>query len=93
MINVAANGTATGLLIDGLLVGGKTGTAQLGADRPNAHAWIVGFAGPLDGPAELVIAVIVEAREGASEQTGGRVAAPIARAVIKAVFSVTSPSN
>jgi hypothetical protein len=31
--------------------------------------------------------VIVEAQEGASEQTGGRVAAPIAQAVIAAVFS------
>ncbi len=88
MINVAANGTARRLLVDGLLVGGKTGTAQLGTDPPNSHAWIVGFAGPPHGPAELVVAVIVEAQEGADEQTGGRVAAPIARAVIEAAFGI-----
>lgn len=87
MVEVAVNGTARNMAVDGLLVGGKTGTAQLGSDPPNSHAWIVGFAGTGDGVAELVIAVIVEAQEGASEQTGGAVAAPIARAVIEAYFS------
>lgn len=83
---VATEGTARNLLVDGLEIGGKTGTAQLGTDPPNSHAWIVGFAGlPGEAPS-LAFAVIVEAQEGASEQTGGRVAAPIARAVIEAVF-------
>jgi cell division protein FtsI/penicillin-binding protein 2 len=31
----------------------------------------------------VAVAVIVEAQEGASEQTGGRVAAPIAAAVMQ----------
>jgi peptidoglycan glycosyltransferase len=87
MVEVAVNGTARNMAVDGLLVGGKTGTAQLGTDPPNSHAWIVGFAGTGDGVPELAIAVIVEAQEGASEQTGGAVAAPIARAVIEAYFS------
>lgn len=87
MVNVANNGTASRMLIDGLEVGGKTGTAQLGTDPPNSHAWIVGFAGPPGGEAEIAVAVIVEAQPGASEQTGGRVAAPIARAVIEAAFA------
>jgi len=86
MINVAATGTATRLAIPGYVVGGKTGTAQLGIDPPNSHAWIVGFAGPPDGPAEVAVAVIVEAQEGASEQTGGLVAAPIGRAVMEAIL-------
>ncbi len=88
MINVAVNGTARNLAVPGLTVGGKTGTAQLGTDPPNSHAWIVGFAGPPGQPAEIAVAVIVEAQEGASEQTGGRVAAPIGRAVIEAYFSI-----
>ena len=86
MVEVAVNGTARNMVVDGLLVGGKTGTAQLGTDPPNSHAWVVGFAGTGDGVLELAIAVIVEAQEGASEQTGGAVAAPIARAVIEAYF-------
>jgi len=86
---VATDGTARNLLVDGLDIGGKTGTAQLGTDPPNSHAWIVGFAGlPGEAPS-LAVAVIVEAQEGASEQTGGRVAAPIAQAVIRAVFGMT----
>jgi penicillin-binding protein A len=86
MIDVAEQGTATGLQIDGMVVGGKTGTAQLGTDPPRSHAWIIGFAGPPDGPAEVAVAVLVEGQEGASEQTGGRVAAPIARAVMAAAL-------
>jgi len=87
MVNVAANGTARNLAVDGLVVGGKTGTAQLGTSPPSSHAWIVGFAGRPDEDASLAIAVIVEAQEGASEQTGGRVAAPIGKAVIEAYFA------
>lgn len=89
MIDVAENGTARNLQVEGLTVGGKTGTAQLGTDPPNSHAWIVGFAGPPGQPAELAVAVIVEAQPGASEQTGGTVAAPIAKAVIEAAFGVS----
>jgi penicillin-binding protein A len=70
------------------VVGGKTGTAQLGSDPPNSHAWVVGFAGPPGGPAEIAVAVIVEAQPGASEQTGGTVAAPIAQAVISTAFGI-----
>lgn len=86
MVDVAAAGTARNLAVPGLEVGGKTGTAQLGTDPPDSHAWIVGFAGPPGLPPELVVAVIVEAQAGASEQTGGTVAAPVARAVIEAAF-------
>ena len=84
---VAEDGTARGLLTEGVIVGGKTGTAQLGTNPPNSHAWIVGYAGRPEEQPSLAFAVIVEAQEGASEQTGGRVAAPIAQAVIDAVFS------
>jgi peptidoglycan glycosyltransferase len=86
MIEVANGGTAEGLLIPGMEVGGKTGTAQLGTDPPQSHAWILGFAGPPGQPPVVAVAVMVQAQPGASEQTGGRVAAPIAKAVMEAVL-------
>jgi len=88
MINVAEIGTATRMQVDGLTVGGKTGTAQLGTTPASSHAWVVGFAGLPGQEAEIAVAVIVEAQPGASEQTGGSVAAPIAKAVIEAAFGL-----
>jgi peptidoglycan glycosyltransferase len=87
MIGVVEGGTATNLAIPGMEVGGKTGTAQLGTDPPRSHAWIIGFAGPPGGEPTVAVAVIVEGQIGASEQTGGRVAAPIARAVMETVLA------
>jgi penicillin-binding protein A len=85
MISVVTDGTA-GRLDDGLddfEVGGKTGTAQLGTPEPQSHAWIIGFAGPPGETPHIAVAVLVEAQPGASEQTGGQVAAPIAAAVME----------
>lgn len=87
MIGVAEGGTARNLAIPGVEVGGKTGTAQLGTDPPRSHAWIIGFAGPPGGEPTVAVAVLVEGQEGASEQTGGRVAAPIARAVMETILA------
>lgn len=87
MISTAENGSAEGLLIDGMTVGGKTGTAQLGGDGPpRSHAWIIGFAGPEGQEAEVAVAVIVQGQPG-TDQTGGQVAAPIAKAVMEAVLA------
>jgi penicillin-binding protein A len=88
MLQVVRNGTATRLAIEGYEVGGKTGTAQLGTDPPRSHAWIIGFAGPPGQPPTVAVAVLVEGQPGADEQTGGRVAAPIARAVLEAALRV-----
>lgn len=85
MIEVVQRGTATRMQIPGILVGGKTGTAQLGTDPPRSHAWVIGFA-PADNP-RVAIAVVVLGQEGASEQTGGRVAAPIAKAVMETILA------
>jgi peptidoglycan glycosyltransferase len=87
MIQVVQRGTATRLAIPGFEVGGKTGTAQLGSNPPTSHAWIIGWAGP-PGDAKVAIAVIVERQSGASEATGGRVAAPIAQAVMAKILQV-----
>ena len=85
MVNVVERGTATRMQIPGISVAGKTGTAQLGTDPPRSHAWVIGFA-PADAP-RVAIAVIVLGQEGASEQTGGRVAAPIAKAVMETILA------
>jgi peptidoglycan glycosyltransferase len=82
MLAVVVDGTATRLAVPGVPTAGKTGTAQLGNGL--SHAWVVGFA-PADAP-RVAVAVIVEAQEGASEQTGGRVAAPIGQAVLAAAL-------
>lgn len=88
MIATATQGSAQGLLIPempDLEIGGKTGTAQLGTTPPKSHAWIIGFAGPPGQPAEVAVAVLVQAQDGV-DQTGGEVAAPIAQAVMRAVL-------
>ena len=91
MVGVVAGprGTASRLATPGLVVGGKTGTAQLGLPGETlSHAWIIAFAGPPGQPAEIAVAVLVEAQPGAGdEQTGGRFAAPIAQAVIAQAFA------
>ncbi len=89
MIGVVQNGTATGLQIDGYEVAGKTGTAEVGVNPPTNHAWIVGFAGPPGQDPQVAVAVIVEGVPGtASEQTGGEVAAPIARAMLERALAI-----
>ena len=85
MVGVVTGGTARALAIDGFEVGGKTGTAQLGTSPPRSHAWIIGFGGPPGDP-KVAVSVIVEGQPGASEQTGGKVAAPIARAVMAKIL-------
>ena len=71
------NGTAKSARIRGVIVCGKTGTAQ--NPHGNAHAWFIGFA-PMDEP-EIALCIMVE--NGGS---GGRVAAPIAGGVLSIYF-------
>jgi len=84
MVGVVSNGSGSSAQISGVQVAGKTGTAQT-SDDAAPHAWFTAFA-PADAP-KVAVAVIVEHGGSAgSEATGGRVAAPIARAVIQAVL-------
>lgn len=81
MLGVVADGTLSGAAdIPGFEVGGKSGTAQTGNNT--SHTWVIEFVGPPGQKPEYAIAVIVENQPGVSENTGGRVAAPIARAVL-----------
>jgi penicillin-binding protein A len=85
MVSVVQSGTGTRARIPGVTVAGKTGTAQTTGN--NAHAWFVGFA-PAEAPT-VAVAVIVEQQPGLGDTvTGGRVAAPIAQAVMKAVLGL-----
>lgn len=86
MVGVVERGTATRMAIPGVEVGAKTGTAQLGTQPPRSHAWVIGFAGEPGQPASVAVAVLVQGQPGASEQTGGRVAAPIAKRVMEAAL-------
>ena len=54
----SAGGTAASANIQGLVIAGKTGSAQ-NSENPNKdHAWFVGFA-PADNP-KIVVAVFLE---------------------------------
>jgi peptidoglycan glycosyltransferase len=86
--HVVSRGTGRPAKVSGVTVAGKTGTADTGlktaAGKAQApDAWFAGFA-PAASP-RIAVAVIVE-NGGTSnnEVTGGKVAAPIAAAVIKA---------
>ncbi|KQU68259.1 penicillin-binding protein 2 [Phycicoccus sp. Root101] len=84
MQGVVENGTGTAAQISGVDVAGKTGTAQHEVGKA-PHAWFTGFA-PAVG-AKVAVAVVVEDGGNAgNEAAGGRVAAPIAKAVMEAVL-------
>ncbi len=77
MVRVVRNGTGTAASLPGVLVAGKTGTAE--NSQGDSHAWFIGFA-PADNP-QVAIAVIVE-----NAGFGGSIAAPMARQVFKAAL-------
>ncbi len=84
LVSTVTKGTAASARIGGVDVAGKTGTAQSTADRP-PYAWFVSYA-PADNP-QVAVAVVVESSDTArSEIAGGRLAGPIARAVMQAVM-------
>ena len=87
MVNVVDHGTGTAARIPGVSVAGKTGTAQHGGSG-NPHAWFVAFA-PAQAPTIAVAVVVLDGGNSGSEATGGRVAAPIAKAVIEAALGRT----
>lgn len=88
MIQSAQRGTGTSVAIDGLEIGVKTGTAQRGTEPPLSNAWVVAFAGRPGEPYEIALAVLVEGEPGTGEQTGGRVAGPIAREMFLTYFDL-----
>ncbi|WP_455352934.1 peptidoglycan D,D-transpeptidase FtsI family protein [Streptomyces sp. SYSU K217416] len=87
METVVESGTGTRAQINDVKVGGKTGTAQHGENNSkNPYAWFISYAKTADG-SPVAVAVVVE--DGAAVRddiSGGGLAAPIARNVMKAVL-------
>ncbi|MGW3493231.1 peptidoglycan D,D-transpeptidase FtsI family protein [Streptomyces sp. NPDC001020] len=73
---------------NGITVGGKTGTAQHGLNNSEKpYAWFISYAKMSDGSSPVAVAVVVEddnANRG--DISGGGLAAPIAKNVMKAVI-------
>jgi peptidoglycan glycosyltransferase len=75
-----------------VVVGGKTGTADVGvtsASRKQPDAWFTGFA-LQQGVPKIAVAVVMEnAGVSGNEVTGGEAAGPVAKAVIEAYLKST----
>lgn len=80
MSRVVEEGTGTAAALAGVTVAGKTGTAEVGANREFTQPWFICFA-PVEDP-KLAVAVTLERTQG----QGGTVAAPIARQVLEAML-------
>ena len=78
MVKVVEGGTGTNAQIPGVIVAGKTGTAETGVDNVY-DAWFIFFA-PADNPV-VAGAVVVESQLNGF---GGAIAAPIARQIMQA---------
>jgi penicillin-binding protein A len=82
MGRVVQEGTGTQAALTGVEVAGKTGTAEVGANREFTQPWFICFA-PLDNP-RIAVAVTLERQPAGSQ--GGTVAAPIAKSVLEALL-------
>ena len=82
MTRVVEEGTGTAAALSGVEVAGKTGTAEVGANREFTQPWFIAFA-PTEDP-QIAIAVTVERQPAGSQ--GGTVAAPIASSVLQALL-------
>ncbi|MBD0746874.1 penicillin-binding protein 2 [Streptomyces sp. CBMA152] len=87
----AKEGSAKRALIDGVTVGGKTGTAQRGVDvnKDVPYGWFVSYAKKGDEPAVAVAVFIDPTAMDISREdiSGGKLGAPIAKKVMQAVLN------
>ena len=96
MADVVKVGTATRAKSSLVTIGGKTGTAQVAALRVGPeesipkkfrdHAWFIAFA-PVESP-KIAVAVLVE-----HMGHGGAAAAPLAKEIIEAYFTLPSQAS
>ncbi|MET7679327.1 penicillin-binding protein 2 [Streptomyces sp. NPDC005423] len=89
METVVQKGTGTSAKINGVTVGGKTGTAQHGVDNSeNPYAWFLSYAKTSDGSSPVAVAVVIEDDNANRDDiSGGGLAAPIAKSVMEAVIN------
>ncbi|MFG2553742.1 peptidoglycan D,D-transpeptidase FtsI family protein [Streptomyces sp. NPDC048581] len=89
METVVDDGTGKNAQIEGVKVGGKTGTAQHGVDNSeNPYAWFISYAKAEDGSSPVAVAVVIEDEKAIRDDiSGGGLAAPIAKSVMEAVIN------
>ncbi|QIZ35296.1 penicillin-binding protein 2 [Saccharopolyspora sp. ASAGF58] len=75
--------TKGGGKISGIEIASKTGTAQHGDVKDQPHGWYVAFA-PAENPTIAVAVIVENGGDEGTEATGGSIAAPIGREVIRA---------
>ncbi|MFQ5342253.1 MAG: peptidoglycan D,D-transpeptidase FtsI family protein, partial [Anaerolineae bacterium] len=85
MITSVQDGYARRAQIPGAIVGGKTGTAQLGGENTEPHAWFIGWAQKAGDSAAPTFAIAVIVENGGE---GSLVATPIAQRVLQAAVGV-----
>jgi peptidoglycan glycosyltransferase len=95
MIGVVNQGTGRPMQLEGgIQAAAKTGTAQLNTTGPErSNAWIIGFA-PATDP-QYAVAVVLKGGpdDEISAGTGGKLAGPIAKAVIDYLFAHPSAAG
>ncbi|WP_042365060.1 penicillin-binding transpeptidase domain-containing protein [Streptacidiphilus neutrinimicus] len=90
MVGVVDSGTGTNAQIPGVVVGGKTGTAQNGVGNSGTpYAWFISYAKPsATASSPVAVAVVIEDSDAhRADISGGGLAAPIAKDVMQAVLS------
>lgn len=91
METVVSEGTGKGAKVEGVRVGGKTGTSEDGVNTGKYIASFLGIA-PIDDP-EIILLVTLYNPTGEGGHQGGGIAAPLAGEILKDVLSYLELQN